>query len=58
MKMFTDDQVLKNMTEKYNHAKSAPKEGKGTPRGVGMAGRIAAEWMMWRSEAMRRGLVS
>ena len=57
MESFTDDQVLQNMRQKYIDAKSAQKEGKGTPRGVGMAGRISAEWMRWRTEAINRGLI-
>jgi len=57
MEHLTDDQVLDGMHQKYRDARSAPKEGKGTPRGCGMAGRIAAEWMRWRSEALRRGLI-
>lgn len=58
MKAFTDDEVMSNMQGKYTDAKTAQKEGKGTPRGHGYAGRIASEWMMWRAEALRRGLVS
>ena len=57
MKSFSDQQVLYNMNLKYQHAKDASKEGVGTPRGVGMAGRIAEEWIRWRTEAKDRGLV-
>lgn len=57
MTHMTDEQVLQNMNARYEMARSAQKEGKGTPRPHGAAGLIAAEWMRYRNEAKRRGLV-
>ena len=42
--------------EKYLDARNASKEGKGTPRGAGYAGLIAAEWMRLVDECKENGL--
>lgn len=52
-----DEVVLANMRQKYDDARRAGKEGAGTHRNCGDAGNIAAEWMRWRQEALRRGLI-
>lgn len=58
MKSFSDSEVLANMKQKYEDARTAQKEGAGTHRNAGDSGRIAAEWIMWRQEARKRELLS
>ena len=57
MKFFTDDQILSRMASAYGNAVKAPREGGDTGRGAGSSGFIAAEWMRWRAEADKRGLI-
>lgn len=57
MKSFTDKEVIENMNHHYDCAKNAGKEGYGTHRGAGDCGRLSMNWIMWRQEAKRRGLV-
>lgn len=58
MRSFTDAEVIEKMHHHRQCARDSSKEGKGTPRGAGMAGRAADEWMRWRAEAVKRGLVA
>jgi hypothetical protein len=57
MRSFTDTEVIAHMNSKYQDAKTAQKEGPGTHRNIGDAGQIASEWIRWRREAIRRGLI-
>jgi len=57
MNIFTDAEVLARLAQKHDDAKNASKEGAGTHRNAGDCGRIGAEWMAWRREARRRGLI-
>jgi hypothetical protein len=58
MKFMTDEDVLYNMNSKYQDALQSSKEGPGTGRGVGSAGLVANQWIVWRTEAIKRGLVN
>jgi ribosomal protein L16/L10AE len=40
----------------YANAKTAPREGKGTGRPAGSAGRIANEWLMLTKECKEQGV--
>lgn len=58
MKHLSDEELLIKMDEAYDNAKNAPKDGYSNgKRGAGSAGRIAMEWVRYRSEALKRGLV-
>lgn len=57
MKSFSDAEVLQLMNEHHQYARDSSKEGKGTGRGAGSAGQAANNWIMWRNEAIKRGLV-
>ena len=56
MRSFTDDEVLRFLAEKRDHLRTSPKEGHGMACPHGTIGRISDEVMMWRQEAIRRGL--
>ena len=57
MKWLTDSEVMDRMNQKYDDAKRSSKEGVGTGRGLGSAGLVGKQWIMWRNEAVKRGLV-
>lgn len=56
MVSFSDSEVIEALEQARANAVSAPREGMGTGRWPGSAGRIADEWMIWLAEAKRRGL--
>lgn len=57
MKSFSDEEILEKLEYHKKNASDMPKEGGDTNRGVGLCGRAGNEYLMWRCEALKRGLV-
>lgn len=57
MKSFTDADVLEKIAHHHHCAKESSKQGPGTGRAPNMSGLAGAEWMRWRAESRKRGLI-